>query len=94
MLGSIKDLQVSMPPEILISQANIGKAGFMEDKRRAAPDFLTNFDAEFPLNVFAGLLRDNCLWEYEPYLRDFIQKYILHGLALCVCVSFILLVVH
>lgn len=49
MLGSIKDLQVSMPPEILISQTNIAKAGFMEDKRRAAPDFLTNFDAEFHL---------------------------------------------
>lgn len=31
MLGSIEDLQVSVPPEILISQTNIAKAGLMED---------------------------------------------------------------
>lgn len=66
---------------------NIGKKkkAFITD---AFVTFITNFDAEFLLIVFAGLLGDNCLWECELHLRGFTNKSILHGLALCVRVIY------
>lgn len=63
MPGSIEDLQVSVPPEILILQKNIAKAGLIKDRKiRSAPHFLTDLDAELLFIVFAGLFRDNFLW--------------------------------